>query len=183
MANELLNKAYNCYMQFLTNMNYGRISQCYSLLYDAILSLQENITEVQYTQYFENNLVCPELYPLDITESMRIFAWHLNSSDSATTYIWNEIPVPVLGEYTFTTNTKYGLNFLYIAVPPDTNFIVYNALGHVIQNSLLPEGEVNQLFTLVGTSQMSNGVINQVWKKTDPFNTTTYPIEFKIKLF
>lgn len=183
MANELLSKAYNCYLQFLSNMNYGRINQCYSLLYDAILSLKENITDIQYTQYFENNLICPEVFTLNEIEPMRILAWHLNSNSDASSYVWEEIMVPTLGEYSFTTHTKYGLNFLYLSIPPNTNFIVYNALGNVIHNSTLPEGGTNQLFTLVGTSLMTNGAINQVWKKIDPFNTTTYPIDFKVKLF
>jgi len=184
MGNILLKKAYNCYIQFVNNLNYGRVSQDYNILYDAILSLKENISDVQFVQYFENNLFCPELFQLNITEEMsKTFAWDLNIDDNTTDFIWKEIQLISLGDYNFVTNTKYGLNFLYVAIPPETNFIIYDVLGNILHNSTISEDTPGQLFTLMGTSQMSTGVMNQVWKKKNPFSTTTYPVEFKIKLF
>jgi hypothetical protein len=184
MANILLNKAYNCYIKFLNNVNYGRFSQEYCLLYDAILSLKENISDIKYVQYFENNLLCPNLYQLNISQEMvKLFAWDLNPSDIATSFVWNETIVNNLGDYNFTTNTQYGLNFLYIAIPPGVNFIIYDVLGNILHNSTLPEGGPQQEFTMIGTSRMSSGVMNVTWKKINPFSTTTYPVDFKIRLF
>lgn len=183
MASNLLEKAYNCYIRFLNNLTYGRTNQNYSLLYDAILSLKENITDKQFVQYFENNLTCPKLYTINITDEMaRIFAWDLSSSDTSSSFTWHEFGTPTLGDYNFTTNTKYGLNFLYIAVPSGVNFIIYDQLGSRLHDSSLPENAMGQHFEMVGTSKMSSGAINVVWKKTNPFSTTTYPVEFKVKL-
>lgn len=60
----LFNSTYNCYIFFLNNLNYGRINQDYSILYDSILCLKENIIDAQYVEYFENNLTCTILYQI-----------------------------------------------------------------------------------------------------------------------
>ena len=184
MSSTLLSKTYNCYIKYLNNINYGRFQQDYCLLYDAILSLKENIIDKQFVQYFESNLFCPELTTINISQEMaKIFAWDLNVSDVATSFSWKETAVTQLGDFNFTTNTQYGLNFLYIAIPPGVNFIIYDVLGNILHNSTLPEGTPQQEFTMVGSSRMSTGVMNVTWKKINPFSTTTYPVQFKIKLF
>jgi len=183
MASILLEGAYNCYIRFLNNLTYGRTNQKYDILYDAVLALKENITDPQFVQYFENNLNCPKLHAINITDEMaRIFAWDLNSNDTATSFTWHEFNTPTLKDYNFTTNTKYGLNFLYIAVPSGVNFVIYDKLGSKLHDSTIEEDAIGQQFEFISTTQMSNGAINNVWKKINPFSTTTYPVEFKIKL-
>lgn len=179
----LLEKAYNCYIAYLDRLNYGRVSQNYSLLYDSILCLKNVISEEKFIQYFENNLLCPERFALNITTAMeRIIAWDLSTSYTALSFIWNELPAPMLASYNFTTDAEFGLSFLYLAVPPDANFILYNSLGFVIHDSTIDQNANGQNFKLYGSALMSNGSTNNVWRKDEPYDSSK-PIDFKIKLF
>lgn len=178
----LLEKSYNCYMNFLDGLNYGRNSLKYDILQNAILCLKNNITEIRYVQYFENNLTCKKRYPLNITTTMeRIIAWYLSPNPDTSTFIWNEKEAPSLTTYYIDVAAKSGFNYLYFSLPQDVSFIIYNSLDMVLYNSTLPDSAA-QLFMLVGTSTTSKGAINSVFRKKDVYATST-PITYKIKLF
>lgn len=53
----LLTTSYNSYIRFLSRLNKGRVDQDYSLTYDAILCLRNNIIDEIYVQFFINNLI------------------------------------------------------------------------------------------------------------------------------
>ena len=179
----LLQKAYNCYITYLDGLNYGRYSQNYCLLYDSILCLKNVITDEKYIQYFDNNLLCPERFTLNITEQMeRIIAWDLSTSYTSNSFVWNDLIAPMLATYTFNTDAEVGLHFIYLAIPQDVNFIVYNSLGFILHDSTKPQTDPGQNFQLYGTAIMSNGSTNNVWRKNDPFDSGR-EIEFKIKIF
>lgn len=178
----LLEKSYNCYITFLDNLNYGRISIKYDILQNSILCLKNNITEVRYVQYFENNLTCKKRYPLNITTEMeRIIAWYLSPNPDTSTFIWNEKDAPSLTTYYIDVTAKSGFNYLYFSVPQDVSFIIYNSLDIELFNSTLPDS-ASQLFMLTGTSTTSKGAINNVFRKKDVYATSS-PITYKIKLF
>lgn len=169
-------------MQYLSNLNYGRTNQSYELLYDAILCLKEAIPELQYNQYFINNLFCPGKYKITITPAMqRIIAWTLSTEGTlAQSFIWNEISAPTLTTYTIPVGEKYGFNFLYFSVPQGIHFTIYNALDMVLFDSALPYSS-SQLFHLVGVAPTSVGTINDVYIKNDVYNSTN-AVTFKLKL-
>jgi hypothetical protein len=58
MAN-ILEKAYNCYIRYLSNLEYGKTDQDYKLLYGATLLLKNKITDEKFIQCFDNRLICP----------------------------------------------------------------------------------------------------------------------------
>ncbi len=66
MDNELLEKAYNCYIRFLSNMNYGRYSENYELIKDSIACITEDISDKKFIEYFTSNLTCPIFFPIQI---------------------------------------------------------------------------------------------------------------------
>jgi len=179
--NELLEKAYNCYLIYLDKLNYGNVNQEYCLVYDAILAISNNITDEKYRQYFVNNLLCPTKYPLTITSEMnKMIMWTLNSSSNIlNNFNWNNISPTGKNLYEFTTNSVPGFNFLYLSIPEDVSFIVMNELNMVIQNNLKSAGDVNQLFIFIGTSTV-NGKINNIWRKKDVFNSLN-KVSFKIQ--
>lgn len=182
--NELLEKAYNCYIRFLNRLNYGNVTQNYCLLYDAILYIANDLDEEQFYQYFVNNLDCGTRYPLDITEDMdRLILWTLNESSVVlNTFQWNTIPAPADGTFSFTTNQLEGYNWLYISVPQDVNMYIYNELNMQLYDSLAPVDGVNQLFNLVGTMTTVNGDTNNVYRKNEVFNSHNRPL-FKVKIY
>ena len=53
----LLTASYNSYIRLLSRLNKGSTYQDYSLTYDAILCLRNNITDKVYIQFFINNLI------------------------------------------------------------------------------------------------------------------------------
>lgn len=179
----LLEKAFNCYLIYLDNLNYGKVSQSYCLLYDAILMISNNIDDKKFAQYFENNLDCPKLHSLNITEDMnRKILWTLNSSPTLlSSFTWNEIPTPSNGVFQFTTNNLYGFNYLYVSIPQDVETILYNELDMQIYNSTVAPSGSNQLFELVGTMNVGN-TINNVYKKKNVYNTNN-GVLFKVKIY
>jgi hypothetical protein len=179
---KLLEKAYNCYMSLLFNMNYGKTDTDYCVLYDSVLALDNNITEPKYVQYFENNLLCQTKYPLNITTAMeREIAWFLSPNSTNTSFIWNPKETPTLSTYYVSISPKSGFNYLYFSIPQDVNFIIYNTLDMVLYNSSLIDS-ADQLFILVGTTTTSKGATNNVYRKKDVYATST-PTNYKISLF
>lgn len=183
MSNILLQKAYDCYLIYLDNLNYGRVNQNDCLVYDAILAIANNITDKQFIQYFEENLLCGNLYPLTLTDDMdRFILWVLDPSETLlSNFVWNEIPAPTNTVYPFTTNSLYGFNYLYVSVPQNVNFTIENELNITIYDSSLPAEATNQLFALAGTMTLDNGTVNNVYRKTNVYNTHN-PILFKVRL-
>jgi len=185
MNNILLEKAYNCYMIYLDHLNYGKVNQNYCMVYGAILAIANNITDEQFVQYFEEHLLCENpLYKLTITEDMdRYILWTLSPSDVLlSNFSWNEIPAPTNTTYPFTTNSLYGFNYLYVSVPQNENFIIYNELNMSLYDSSIGAGELNQIFTLIGTMTLDNGNVNNVYKKNDVYNTNN-SVLFKVRLY
>lgn len=183
MNDTLLQKAYNCYLVFLDNLNYGKVNQNYCLVYDAILLIANNIEDKQYIQYFENNLECGSLYTLNITTDMnRKILWTLSSSSTPLdNFVWNEIAANKNATYQFTTNSLPGFNYLYIATPQDKSVIIYNELNMpVFDSSAAPNGN-NQLFELVGTKTVGNNT-NNIYKKKNVYNTFN-PVLFKVQIY
>lgn len=182
MTDTLLQKAYNCYLVFLDNLNYGKVSKNYCLIYDAILCIANNVEDKQFIQYFENNLECGSLYSLNITTDMnRKILWTLNSSSTVLDgFSWNQISVPKNGTYEFTTNSLTGFNYLYIATPQEATVIIYNELNIPVFNSTLPTNSSNQLFELVGTKTVGT-TTNNVYKKKNVYNTFN-PVLFKVQI-
>jgi hypothetical protein len=182
MSDLLLEKAYNCYIVYLDNLNYGKVSQNYCLLYDAILTISNNIEDKKYIQYFENNLNCSDLFPLNITADVnRKILWTLNNSSTVlSSFVWNEIPVPKNGLFSFTTNSLPGFNYLYISIPQSTQIIILNELNMQIYDSLSSSSSTNQLFELVGT-QTVGGTANNVYKKKNVYNTFN-GVLFKVQI-
>lgn len=183
-SNVLLEKAYNCYIAYLDNLNYGKVTQNYCLLYDAILMIANDITDQQYVEYFESNLDCNRRYVLNITDDMgRQILWTLNDSEVVLgNFNWTTIDAPINTTYQFTTNSLGGFNYVYISVPQTVNMLIFNELNVQIQDSLAPGTNPNQLFTLVGTMTLENGNTNNVWKKKDVYNTIN-PVLFKVKIY
>ena len=184
MSDLLLEKAYNCFIVYLDRLNYGRTNQNYCLLYDAILTLANDITDKQFVEYFEANLDCGTRYELQITEDMeRKILWTLNSSEIVLdTFVWNEIPVPEDGTFQFTTNSLGGFNYLYISIPQGVNSYFFNELNMQIFDSLAAPTAPNQIFHLVGTMTLENGSVNNVYRKDDVYNTYN-PVLFKVKIY
>lgn len=179
---KLLEKAYNCYISFLTNLNYGRISVPYDILYDSILCLKNDITDTKYSQYFQSNLFCPIKFPIVITPTMeRMIGWFLNPDPNASTFIWNEKEAPSLTTYYIDVTAKSGFNYLYFSIPQGVNFTIYNTLDIVLFDSQLPDS-ASQLFMLIGTTTTSKGATNNVFRKKDVYATSS-PITYKIKLY
>lgn len=183
--NELLNRAYNCYLVYLDNLNYGKVDQNYCLLYDAVLTIANNIDEEKYMQYFVANLLCASPYNnLEITDDMdRIMAWTLNSSETVTNeFDWHEISTPTNKTYPINTNTEVGFRFFYLSVPQGTNFIVTNELNMQLYDSALPADNPSQIFSLMGTVTMDNGQTNNVYRKDDVYNASN-SVLFNVKLY
>lgn len=182
--NELLIRAYNCYLVHLDNLNFGRTDKTYCLLYDAILTIANDIQEEQFIEYFVANLFCPENFPLELTKDMnRVIAWTLNDSDIVqNSFNWNIINAPINDTYPIQTNKLIGFNFFYLSIPQGTNFIVYNELNMVLYDSALPANHNNQLFSFKETMLMNNNQTNNIFRKNDIYNTSN-SVLFKIKLY
>lgn len=182
--NELLQKAYDCYLVYLDNLNYGNVTQNDCLLYDAILAIANDITEEQYLQYFVANLFCGGKYPLTITSDMdRLIAWTLNESETVQPdFDWHSLGAPTNTTYPIHTNTEVGFRFFYLSVPQGVNILVTNELDMTLYDSALPVDAQNQLFSLVGTMTMENGQTNNVFRKDDVFNATN-SVLFNVKLY
>jgi len=182
MDSILLEKTYNCYLTYLDKLAYGKTDQDTCLLYGAIQLMSNDISSSRYSQFFSENLMCPDRFILNITEDMdKHILWVLDTSAQLGQFNWNDIPAPADGLYEFTTNSVASFNFLYVAVPQNTKITIYNELNMVIYDSELPVNANNQLFHLVGTKTLDNGTINDVYRKDDVFNST-HSVMFKIKL-
>jgi hypothetical protein len=181
--NELLEKAYNCYLVYLDNLNYGNVTQNDCLLYDAILTIANNIQEEQYIQYFVANLFCGNKYPLTITSDMnRLIAWTLNESETVSnTFDWHLINAPTNVTYPIQTNSEVGFRYFYLSIPQGSNFTVTNELNMQLYDSALPKENLNQIFTFVGTATMENGQVNNIYRKDDVYNATN-SVLFKVGL-
>ena len=179
----LLEKTYNCYLNYIGYLSKGKVNQDYELLYDAILSLKVGLTEDVFYQYFMNNLNCPIKRPLNVSTDLgRDILWTLDSSDSIlSSFSWTSILIPNAADYTLSTNKKYGFNFLYIAVPQGVQFTVRNELDMKLYDSTLSDYLETQLFSLVGTYTDPSGKIKSVYRKDDVFNSNNI-VTFKIKI-
>lgn len=181
---KLLEKAYNCYMYFVTNVLYGRTNQDYDMLYGATLMLKNNITNQSLTECFENRLNCPTLYSLaGIDSAAKLITWTLNTALNVNdTFVWNEIPYSQEGVYTFNTTSTPGFNFLYISIPQDTDMFIHNSMDIILLDTGRPSSDDDQLFHLVGTYTTSTGSINNVFRKNDVYNSNN-PVFFKLKIY
>lgn len=182
--NELLQKAYDCYLVYLDNLNYGNVTQNDCLLYDAILTIANNIQEERYIQYFVANLFCGDKYPLTITSDMdRLIAWTLNEEETVDNlFDWHELEAPTNTTYRVTTNSEIGFRFFYLSIPQGVNVTIMNELDMVLYDSTLPANNVNQVFSLSGTMVMEGGQINNIYRKDDIYNATN-SILFKVKIY
>jgi hypothetical protein len=175
-------KVVNCFDTYLKNLNYGKASKPSKLLYDAILYLRNRLDNDAIEAFLYNNLRCKNNIKLTETSSMkRVLSVTLSPSEEPlSTFIWKEYKAPVDADYTLTTTSTPGFNFVYISVPQDKNFIITNALGHVLFNSLLIPSEQN--FTLAGTVRTTKGQTNAVYRGNNIFNGHN-PVKFIVKLF
>ena len=82
----------------------------------------------------------------------------------------------------FVTYTENTFQFLYVSVPQNSILTLYNELNYVLYDSTVEDSAPTQLFYLIGTMTTPYGVINDVYRKKDQFNTNN-PILFKIKVF
>lgn len=181
---ELIEKAYNCYIAYLNRLNYGKVDQSYCLLYDAILAIANDITEEKYLEYFINNLTCPILYQIEEAENInRMISWTLSSEETPdATFSWTELAAQTDTTYYVITSELVGFNFFYVSVPQSSNCIIYNELDMVLYNSTLSAADPSQAFSLAGTLTTSEGQANNILRKNDVYNTT-HPVLFKVKLF
>lgn len=177
----LKEKIVNCYKQYLTRLTYGIVNQDYCLLYGAVLTVKNNITDNKFIQYFENNLICSKTISLaDIDTLSNVISWTISSSsvipNSAN---FTDIAAPTAGSYTLTTTRVIGYNFLYISAPEHRNVKFYNELNALVFDSRDP-GTYD--FSYVGTIVTGDGSTNKVYKKDDVFNTFN-PVTYYINLY
>ena len=168
----LKEKVVNCYLQFLTQLNYG-IVRDYNLLYAAVLYLKNDIDESRYEQYLYNNLNCNKEITLTETSTTHMIIGNtLNSSSTLLeTFEWNELSILNTGLYTITTTPKSGFNYLYISVPTGLTPVIYDSMGDNITSS----------FNYVGEVITSLGKKNDVYKKDNVFNSSN-SIQIKVSI-
>lgn len=58
MDSELVAQCYACYIKLMYQLMWGRFSLDYDILYDALLALNNNITDAKYIEFFKSNLNC-----------------------------------------------------------------------------------------------------------------------------
>ena len=170
---DLKEKAINCYISFLTKLNYGLINQDYSILYATVLCIKNNITDRKYQEYFYNNLNCNMGVKLVDSNLMRmIIGYTLNSSGTfSDSFVFNETQIPNKGTYDLETHSLYGFNYLYISVPKGVDFSIYDALGNNITNEFIYVGE--KVTSLLET--------NSIYRKDNVYNSIN-SINFNIKI-
>lgn len=105
-----------------------------------------------------------------------IIAWTVNPKDSINSvHLWPNIKLAKYKDYYITNDTIPGFNFLYIYLPCNAHFIIYNYLNLVLFDSSMPEDK--QLFTIVSND---NGYL--ILRKKDVYNTY-HPVTFKITIY
>lgn len=179
----LLGKVVNCFSTYLNYLSYGITNQDYDLLYDANLVLRNNITEEKYRQYFYNNLRCSN--NINIVESSSVsdkkISWILSEDESLNgSFIWTEMDIiSGLKTYTINTSVQSGYKFMYISVPENAKFTLYDELNNILFDSLVIS---NYEFEVTGSIQTSSGNLNTAFRKKNMFNTTR-PIIFTLKFY
>ena len=106
----------------------------------------------------------------------KVIAWTVNSSDNLNnTFAWEDVKISKRKDYYITNEIVDGFNFLYICLPKNTKFTIYNSLNLVLFDSSLPEN--GQLFT---TIFKDNEYL--ILRKKDVYNTRN-PVTFKITIY
>lgn len=180
MDRKLLEKAINCYINYLNYLTYGINNQNYNILYNAWILLKMGIDEKKLNDYFKSHLLCPTVLKLNITSEMnRLITWTLNSSETLLNdFIWNDITITTLKTYSLNTESTIGYNYLYLSIPQDLNALIYDEMNNLLYDTSSP----NLNFDLVGTTTTSKEQTNLVYRKHNMFNTFN-PITFNIKLY
>ena len=176
----LLEKFVNCFGHYIDKLSYGIEVKDYHLLYKTALLIKSNINNPKYNQYYYNNLKCPIKIKLTMPESKdRMISFAISELPSMNnSFIWTEIDTPSLKTYDITNPSQPGYNFIYISIPTDLNFIIFDALSNVLFNSAIPG---NYEFNFIGSITTSKGKINSVYRKKNMYNTHN-PVTFQIKL-
>lgn len=164
-------KVVNCYKYYLTRLTYGITNQNYCMLYGAILAIKNNITDTKYTQYFYNNLNCPNMgvtFPTKST-SYDVFSWTLSPSSTVqSNFVWNNIRIGTGGTFTLRTPSTMGYNFLYITAPVNRGIKIYDEMSDLVFNST---GSGSYEFAAVGEIVTGNHRTNIVYRKNNVYNT------------
>ena len=90
-----LEKAVNCYISYLTNLNYGITDQKYCILYDSWILLKNNITDRRLVDYYSSHLNCPIKIKLELSMDVKnLITWAINKSGATTNlFEWNNIDI------------------------------------------------------------------------------------------
>lgn len=179
----LSEKVANCYKYYLTRLSYGITNQDYCLLYWAILTLKNNITDNKYIQYFYNNLVCPTSGGISFPqndETFDVISWTLNPSDTLSPdFVYISTRASIAGTYIIRTTSTIGYNFLYITVPVSRNVKIYDEMSDLIFDS---SGTGSYEFEYVGEIITGNNRSNAVYRKSNVYNTYN-PVTYYVKIF
>lgn len=176
-----LEKAVNCYVTYLTNLNYGITDQEYCILYDSWILLKNNITDRRLVDYYSSHLNCPIKIKLELDMDVKnLITWTINRSGSITNlFEWNNVDISTTNRYyTITTNSVSGYNYLYLTLPQYLDFMVYDEMNNLLFDTKNP----NDNFSLMGTVKTINGQTNLVYRKKNMFNTIN-KVNFNIKLY
>jgi hypothetical protein len=76
------------------------------------------------------------------------------------------------GMYTVATPTYPGYSYIYLSIPNNKSFSVKDSIGTTITSE----------FVLVGTRTISTGVVNNIYRKTNQYDTTS-SINLTVTLF
>lgn len=175
----LKEKIVNCYKQYLTKLNCGIIGQNYCLLYKAILSVKNNISDKKYVEFFENNLNCPITIKLTAMDKIpNVISW-VEATVLSNDTVFTEISAPTAGNYTILTNKVPGYNFLYITAPSDRNVRIYDDFNDIVFDS---KAAGTYQFSYVGNLTTSNGSINKIYRKNNVYNSNVQ-VPYYINLY
>lgn len=177
----LLEKAINCYDQYLKNLNYGITNQKYCMLYEALVLLKYDINDKTLLDYYSSHLNCPININLVMDINVKnMITWTINRLDSvADTFEWNNIDISTTNRYyTVTTNSVSGYNYFYLTIPQNQDFMIYDEMNNLLFDTKNP----NTNFVLRGTVTTSENQTNLVYMKSNMFNTVNQ-VNFNIKLY
>lgn len=180
-----LEKAVNCYISYLTNLNYGITDQKYCILYDSWILLKNNITDRRIVDYYSSHLNCPIKIKLELSMDVKnLITWTINKSGATTNlFEWNNIDILNTNKnYTVTTNSVVGYNYFYLTLPQNLDFTIYDEMNNLLFDTKNTNENLNNGFILEGTIKTINNQTNLVYRKKNMFNTVN-KVTFNIKLY
>lgn len=163
--NNLKEKIVSYYKYFLANLNVGLIKD-YKLMYAAIICLKNNIIEEKYLEYFYSNLDCSNKITLPEATYGNI-TLGIGTDDTK----FETIKVNGINTYKLETKPSPGFNFIYLSIPFNIPFRIYDELGIDISDNFIFTGKVVQI----------DNKFNKIYKKNNVLNTVS-ALTFKIKL-